>query len=120
MRIIICGSRNWQDRRVIEQKLSSLISKYGPDLTIIHGGARGADSIAGQTAQRAGLRVEKHPAQWNRYGRSAGPIRNHEMAKSGADLCVAFLQDSPEAPSSGTKNMIEQARKFGIPVEIIT
>jgi hypothetical protein len=114
-RIIICGSRGWHDRAAIESKLYELAIQHGNDLTIVHGGARGADRIAEQEAQKAGLLIEAHPADWERYGKPAGVIRNHKMAELGADLCVAFLKDN----SSGTRNMIEQARKFGIPVEII-
>lgn len=120
MRVIVCGSRNWEDRKAIRDKIAALVESYGKGIMIVHGGARGADRIAGQEAEKAGLRVEEHPARWDRYGRAAGPIRNREMAEADVDLCVAFLQDTPDAPSSGTRNMIEQAQKVGIPVEIIT
>lgn len=118
MRVLVCGSRNWTDRQRIADLLEALPAPAS--VTIVHGGARGADRIAGEEAQRLGMRVEIHPADWERYGRAAGPIRNREMAESGVDACIAFLQETPDAPSRGTRNMIEQARKSGIPVEIIT
>ena len=57
-----------------------------------------------------------HHANWDRYGSRAGVIRNYEMARAGADLCIACW----DGTSTGTKNMIDQARKYGIPVEIIS
>ena len=111
MRVIVCGSRHWTDRKRIADRLREFVAHT----TIVHGGARGADRIAGEEAKKRGLKVEVHPANWERYGRAAGPIRNHKMAELGADLCIAFLKDN----SPGTRNMIEQARKFEIPVEII-
>lgn len=114
MRIIVCGSRRWRDRARIEQWLSTL-----PDpgsVTIVHGNAGGADRIAHQEAQKAGLLVEPHPADWERYGKRAGLIRNHQMAELGADSCVAFW----DGQSTGTKHMIDEATRRGIPVEIIT
>jgi YspA, cpYpsA-related SLOG family len=111
-RVIVCGSRHWHDREAIANRLFGL----PPDSTIVHGNAAGADRIAHQEAQKLGLLTEPHSADWERYGKSAGPIRNHEMAELGADLCLAFWDGS----SAGTKNMLEQAKKHGIPVEIIT
>jgi hypothetical protein len=115
LRIIVCGSRNWHD----QQRIADRLGHVPADATIVHGGARGADSIAGEEAARLGLLVEPHYANWERYGRAAGPIRNREMADAGADLCIAFLQETPDAPSRGTRNMIDQARERGIPVEVI-
>jgi len=60
------------------------------------------------------MEAEPHPADWERHGRAAGPIRNQEMADAGADLCIAF----PYGIGKGTYDMIERARKAGIPVEI--
>lgn len=84
------------------------------DITIVHGGARGADTIAGLVANSDGMNVEVHPADWERYGKSAGPRRNAEMAALGADFCLAFLKRSAE--NRGTKGMIGLCQKAGIPV----
>lgn len=113
MRIIVCGSRRWHDRARIEARLCQL-----PDpgtVTVVHGNAAGADRIAHQEAQKAGMLVEPHPADWERYGKSAGPIRNKQMAELGADLCIAFW----DGRSTGTANMMDQARAHGIPVEVM-
>lgn len=111
-RVIVCGSRRWRDRDAIVNRLFKLPA----DTTIVHGNAQGADRIAHQEAQKLGLLVEPHPADWERYGKTAGPIRNKLMADLGADLCIAFW----DGLSTGTRNMIDQAEKVGIPVEVIT
>lgn len=117
VRVIICGSRRWTDRDVITNRLHDLVLSYPPHtpITIVHGDARGADRISVQEALKHGLRVEAHPAEWDTYGKAAGPLRNTKMASLGADLCIAFLKDG----SRGTMHMIEAAHNCGIPVEVI-
>lgn len=110
--MIVCGTRDWQDRAKIAARLRRLPTSS----VIVHGNARGVDRIAHEEARKLGLGVEPHPAAWDRYGRTAGFIRNHHMAELGADLCLAFW----DGKSSGTKNMMDQAKKYGIPVEVIT
>jgi hypothetical protein len=110
-RIIVCGSRRWQDRDRIADRLFDCPT----DTTIVHGNARGADRIAHQEAQKLGLLVESHPADWERHGKRAGVIRNEEMADLGAELCIAFWDGS----SKGTEHMISAARMRGIPVETV-
>lgn len=110
MRVIICGSREWTDRDAIANRLFDLPT----DTVIVHGAARGADRIAGQEAQKLGLLVEEHPADWDYYGKRAGFVRNDRMAKLGADLCIAFW----DGRSSGTAMMVDLAEKHGIPIEL--
>lgn len=91
VRIIVCGSRSWNDRKKIADKLCELVLKNGwkfPDPVIVHGAARGADRLAGEEAGKAGLLVEAHPADWNAYGKRAGFVRNEEMAATGR-CCVS-------------------------------
>jgi hypothetical protein len=116
IRVIVCGSRGWHDRQRIADRLYDLALEHEQSgCMVVHGNAKGADRIAGEEAGKLGLPVEAHPADWNRYGRRAGPIRNAEMAKAGADLCIAFY----DGQSAGTKHMIAAARQHDIPVEII-
>ena len=113
MRVLICGDRNWSDEKVIEK----VIIELPVTTVIIQGGARGADSIAEKIARQRGMDVLTFRAEWEKYGRSAGPIRNREMLIEGMpDLVIAFHQDLEH--SKGTKNMVEQARKAGIQVNI--
>lgn len=106
MRVLITGSRDWTDA----SRIVKLLSHFAKDTTIIEGGARGADRLARQAAEELGLEVETHEADWDRYGRRAGPIRNQQMVDSGADLCLAF----PLPESKGTFDCIERAEKAGI------
>lgn len=110
IRVIICGSRGWGDRKRIENRLFDI----SPDAVIVHGAARGVDRIAHQEAEKAGFVVEPHPADWERYGKAAGFIRNEEMAKLGADLCICFW----DGKSRGTLDMMERAAAHGIPIEV--
>lgn len=117
MRVIVCGSRHWDDRERIADRLFDLsMSTENLSCTIVHGGARGADRIAHQEAQKLGLLVEAHPADWERLGKRAGFVRNAEMAALGADLCLAFWDGS----SKGTQHMMNLAREQGIPVEVVS
>ena len=111
-RVIVCGSRRWRDRDKITNRLADLPS----DTTVVHGGAGGADSIAGQEAEKLGLLVEIHKPDYGLHPHIGAPLkRNTKMAELGADLCIAFWVGS----SSGTAHMISEARRCGIPVEII-
>lgn len=59
------------------------------DVVVIHGGAKGADWLAGKVAESLGLEVSVYPADWATHGKAAGPLRNEEMAKV-ADICIAL------------------------------
>jgi hypothetical protein len=82
-----------------------------PDAVIIHGAAPSADAWAGYIAGTLGFHVEVHPADWARYGKAAGPIRNQEMLDGGADLVIAF------PGGRGTQDMMNRAESADVPVE---
>lgn len=88
MRAIVCGGRTLTDRDWIFGKLDDVF--FGQMPTILHGGCAGVDSIAGEWARSRGLPCEVYPADWNRYGRAAGPMRNRKMIRSNPDVVVAF------------------------------
>lgn len=106
--------------QILYNKVMQLKDIYGADnLTIIHGDAPGADSIAGAVGEQAGIPVDVYPALWKKYGRAAGPIRNMQMLTEGRpDWVYAFHNDIEN--SKGTKNMIEISHKAGIPVVLCT
>ena len=110
-RVIVCGSRNWIDRDLIAFVIANHRDLRGDGLVIVHGAARGADTIAAEEAERLGIATEAHPADWNRHGRAAGHIRNEEMAKAGAVHVEAFW----DGESKGTWGMVEAAKRHGIP-----
>lgn len=110
MIILVCGDRNWTDRELVRLTLKQFDSP-----TIVHGAAKGADSLANEVAIELGFTLCGHPARWEKYGRAAGPIRNKEMLDHHPDLdfVIAFHDDLPN--SKGTRNMLEQATERGIP-----
>lgn len=113
MKALICGDRNWTDYEMIRDVVASLPHTA----TVIHGACRGADLLAKQAAKEfADMTVVDVPAEWRRYGNAAGPIRNKEMLGLQPDVVIAF-HDNLDA-SKGTKNMVTQARKAGIRVEV--
>lgn len=111
MRVLVCGSRDWTHESPIRRALSVLDS----DSVIIHGAARGADKIADKIAREFGMDVEPYPADWSK-GLSAGPVRNQKMLDEGKpDKVIAF----PLPQSRGTWDMINRARKAGVPVQVV-
>lgn len=109
MRILVTGSRNFADTKLMREVLSSI---QNSNVTLIHGGCRGADKIAEEIGEELGFQIEEHLAEWNKYGKSAGPIRNAEMLNSRIDLVLAF----PVEKSKGTKDCISKALQKNIPV----
>ena len=114
MRLLICGDRDWIDERLIYDEILAL----KPDV-IIEGEARGADTIAMDIGNALGIKVLPFPADWGRYGRAAGQIRNTQMLVEGKpDKVLAFHDDIIR--SKGTRNMIGQCIKKGIDVKLIS
>ncbi len=112
-RILCCGDRNWSSRIPIRAALAHLPA----DTVIIHGAARGADTIAGEEAARCGLEVKAYPADWDKYHKAAGPIRNKQMLDEGEPTEVfAFHNDL--LSSKGTKDMCKRALKAGLKVTV--
>jgi SLOG family YspA-like protein len=105
-RILITGSRAWFDHAVIRQALCSV---WHPDSILVSGACpSGADALGESCWQRWGGQVETHPAQWRRFGRRAGFVRNAEMVRAGADLCLAFILNGSRG-ASHTANLALQA-----------
>jgi len=106
MRTIIAGSRTIKDYDVVKEA----IEKSGFDITtLISGTADGVDRLAERWAIENSIDVEQHPADWDKWGRAAGPIRNKEMADC-AEACIIVW----DKVSKGTKNMMMQAIKNGL------
>lgn len=109
MNVIITGSRDWNNTQLIYNKLDALLEEFH-SLTIIHGRAKGADFIAGVWAKKHGVPVVEFPAEWKRFGKAAGMIRNREMLEAYPDaLVVAF----PLPQSIGTYGMLKEAEERG-------
>lgn len=114
MRILITGSRNWPDPTpIVDAILSYTRNVPECEVTIVHGGCPdGADAMANDIAENFQWRVEIYPAKWWEYGKRAGYVRNAEMVKQGADICLAFIKDG----SRGATMCADLAEKAGIPV----
>lgn len=112
--ILVTGDRNWNNPlthgRVVENVLYGF-RKHHP--IVVHGAARGVDTMADLFARAFEYEVHPHPADWDTYHRAAGPIRNTEMLAEKPDLVLAFHDDL--LSSKGTRNMVNQAVKAGIP-----
>lgn len=85
-------------------------------MIVIQGGARGADRLAGQIAAAFGIDCIEVPAEWDRYGRGAGPKRNQKMLEMEPNLVLAFHEQMDLG--KGTRDMVTRARKAGIDVEV--
>lgn len=115
IRILVTGSRAWMDYSIIEREL--LKASEGRDPVIIHGGAKGADTIAGHIATIRKWKVTIFPADWERFGHEAGPKRNAQMlACGGPEIILAFW----DGESTGTRHMINLAQASGLPVKLFT
>lgn len=111
-RLLVTGSRDWDDRALLTARLGEARAHLGEDTVLVHGDCRGADRMAAEVWTSWGLRVEAHPADWDRHGNRAGPIRNSVMVGAGADLCLAFLRGD----STGTRDCMRRAYRAGITV----
>lgn len=121
MNILLCGSRDWNDFITIKtylEKLNNSDNQIQKPITIIHGGCKGADSIAGYIAAQLGFQVRVYKADWSKYGKAAGPIRNQQMLDEGKPNLVVVFHNALE-DSKGTLDMVTRAKKIGIDVIII-
>lgn len=123
-RLLITGSRNHQwtpyESHALLIAVQEILEKTYELPTLVHGGATGADTEAALAGQRLlNLPIEVHRADWSKYGRAAGPIRNKAMVNLGADLCLAFPDHPKGQGSRGTWNCIDLAHQAGIPVYVV-
>jgi hypothetical protein len=119
MRVIVTGSRAWPDPLAVAHELNTLYLQHGP-YVLVHGAcATGADAAAAHWMEAAGrdlgVTEVRFPADWEQYGKRAGPLRNEQMVKAGADLVLAF----PLPGGSGTQHTVSLARLAEIEVRVI-
>ncbi len=114
-RIVIAGCRDYTNYGEAKKYIDFCISNIRKEneIIIISGGAKGADSLGERYAKENGFKVEKYPADWDRYGKSAGPKRNKQMAEV-CDYVICFW----DGKSKGTKTMIEYAKQYGKPIRV--
>ncbi len=105
MKVLVCGGRNYANVGFLNVTLSELHVRY-QFTRLIHGGANGADTLAGAWAIARGIPVDVFPAEWRSDGRAAGAIRNVRMLREGQpQLIVAF------PGGKGTAHMVSIAKR---------
>lgn len=113
MRVAIVGSRNFTDFEKLEQEILKRISVEKIE-KIVSGGAKGADTLARMFAEKYKIPLVEFKADWAKYGRGAGPLRNTTIIEN-ADIVFAF----PSATSKGTRDSIRKAQEMRKIVKII-
>lgn len=115
-RLVVAGCRDYNDYSVASVEIEKHIQTLDANrsVIIISGCAEGADKLGERYATEHHLNIERYPAEWEKYGKYAGPKRNAQMAKV-ADGVLVFW----DGKSRGTKNMIENAKKANKPYVII-
>ena len=108
---IICGGRDFVDAEMFNSAMGDLVRLRGMPECIVNGGARGADLMARNWAERHASEVRSVAADWGLHGRKAGPLRNQTMLdKYKPDLVVAF------PGGKGTADMMHRSREAGVDV----
>lgn len=115
---LVVGSRGFTDYQMMKEKLDFFLSKKDR-VVIVSGGAKGADTLAERYAKEKGYPLKVFPANWDKYGKRAGYLRNYEMqtyiSKADERGIVAFW----DGKSRGTKQNFGMAEKHGIPLKIV-
>lgn len=112
MRVLVCGGRDFENAELLDRKVREAIGhvRMTPPV-IIHGGAKGADTLAGDWAKVNGVECEVYPADWSKNGRAAGSIRNRQMIVEGRPDVVVALPGG-----RGTQNMVKQSIAAGLTI----
>lgn len=112
-RVIVAGGRDFSNYTMLKEAMEALLINIKDNIQIVCGMARGADTLGERYAKEKGYDIAYFPADWMKYGKSAGYIRNEQMAQN-ADALVAFW----DGKSKGTNHMINLAKKYDLGVRI--
>jgi len=119
-KILVTGSREWTNWAAIERELR----RFPSGTILVHGAARGADSIADEIGHRLGFVIRRYPADWDKHGKSAGPIRNSQMLKEehpdrdGISISEGLAFTLDLETSRGTRDMVKKLRGADIHVGV--
>ena len=115
-KVIIAGGRDFVDYNLLREKVNNILidKRLTHKIVIVSGCARGADTLGMRYASENILDIEEYPADWDKYGKKAGYMRNVEMAEN-ADALIAFW----DGKSKGTKHMIDIAKERNLPIRVI-
>jgi hypothetical protein len=116
MNLIIAGGRDFNNYDLLRLETMKFITECKPkfSITIISGKAKGADTLGERFAKEFNFKLMEFPADWDKWGKQAGPKRNRQMAEKATHL-IAFW----DGTSRGTKNMIETAHEFDLKVKAV-
>jgi hypothetical protein len=116
MKLIIAGDRNVTNINVVKRALVKFKHEHSDFKVteIVSGCARGVDTLGEEIASQHKVAIKRFPADWDKYARAAGPIRNEQMAKYADALCAVLTKDS-----RGTRNMIERAKKQNLIITVM-
>jgi hypothetical protein len=112
MKVIIAGSRTFRDLDILTKECDFYLQNC-KDIEVVSGTAAGADSLGEMYALTRNYKVTRFPADWQKYGKAAGYIRNEEMAKY-ADALIAFW----DGISKGTEHMINLAKRYNLKIAV--
>lgn len=114
--LIIAGTRTFNDYPLLEYEVKKFIveNKLKPPLSIVCGMAQGADLLGKKFGEKYKIPIIEMPANWDKYGKSAGYIRNEEMAKI-SQYCICFW----DRKSLGTKHMIDLAKEYNLILKVV-
>ncbi len=119
-KVIIAGSREFDNYDMLKEKCDKILSRKvneGEEIVIVSGTARGADTLGEKYAEEKGYKIERYPANWDKYGKRAGYLRNKKMAEV-SNACIVFL--SSKAENKGSKMMISIATEEKLLIRVIT
>ena len=112
-KVIIAGGRDFSDYEFLKLTMDHLLSNITSEIGIVCGMAKGADLLGKRYANEKGYKVFCFPADWSSFGKSAGFVRNEEMAQN-ADALVAFWNGN----SRGTQHMIKTAERYKLKIRV--
>lgn len=114
-RIVVAGCRDFENYDIAREVILQCIKQFATDdeLVFVSGGCKGADTLGERFALEFGYKIECYSAEWEKYGRSAGPMRNKKMAEI-SDFVICFW----DGKSRGTKSMIEYSKKYNKNIKI--
>lgn len=127
-RIIVAGGRDFNNKELLTLKLTDWIinlylsrdwSDEAVSIEFISGNASGADKLGEEFAKEYLYPLKLFPAEWNKYGKAAGPIRNKQMAEYASESDKGVLFAFWDGKSRGTKNMIDNATQLGLEIYIV-
>ena len=115
---LVAGSRTITDYNYIKETLDYFLQNKS-EITIVSGGARGVDSLAERYAKERNYELKVFPADWDKYGKSAGYIRNDEMHKYISQFSDRGIVAFWDGKSKGTAHNFGLASKYDTPIKIV-